>query len=111
MRKSNVIVSIVFILIGTNVFTYATARYLTTSIVLSRAEQRTESALRDRLRDQGIPEQVFQNNRQAKIGYAIRSAGGMYYWWNTALAYWGIGILLTVTGLAVPFVRSRLPGK
>jgi len=37
----------------------------------------------------------------------ISLAGGMYYWWNRALPYHGIGILLIAIGILLPFVRRR----
>jgi len=52
-------------------------------------------------------EAEFSAIRDVQLQLAIPMAGGMYYWWNDSLPFWGIGVLLTLTGLLVPLVSSR----
>ena len=98
-------IGLLLILLGTNVFTYATTRYTTTKRVLTRARERMDAALKT----EGLYEQVYPSDRRRSVPLvlAIPHAGGMYYWWNDALLYWGTGGLLTITGLLVPFVQPR----
>ncbi len=90
-------------LVGTNLFTHATTRYITTRRVLTSARDRLEIALKT----EGLYEQVFPSNRPRSIPItsAISQAGGMYYWWNDGLAYWGDGGILALVGSLVPFVQ------
>jgi hypothetical protein len=46
-------------------------------------------------------------NPERQIQMAISMAGGMYYWWNDALIYWGAAVLLTLSGLAVTRYEPR----
>ena len=61
------------------------------------------------MKKEGLYEQVYLNEyRQGvSVNLAISGAGGMYYWWNRALSFWGIAVLLIVTGILVPLVQPR----
>jgi len=103
--KAKVLISLLLVLLGTNLFTYATTRYKTTKGVLTRAGERMDEALKK----EGLYEQVYsaEHPRFISITQAISLAGGMYYWWNDALTYWGAAGLLIIIGVLVPFVRRR----
>jgi hypothetical protein len=104
--KAKLVFAIVLVLLGTNLFTYATTRYTTTRTVLTRAQQR----LKDALTAEGLYEQVFvptDRPRSIPVQFAISQAGGSYYWWNDGLVYWGAAGVLTISGLLVPLVRPR----
>ncbi len=92
-------------LVGTNLFTFATARYWTTKHVLTRAQERMDSALKK----EGLYEQFYPSDRPRSVSltFAIPFAGGMYYWWNDGLIYWGAAILLILSGLAVTRYEPR----
>lgn len=90
----------VLILAGTNMFTFATSRYWTTKDVLTRAQERVQTAARK----DGV-----QLSRSMQ--FAISFAGGLYYWWNDGLIYWTSGATMTVIGFLVPFVESRKPAN
>ena len=103
--KTNHMIALIFVLAGTNLFTFATTRYLTTKEVLTTAKHRMDSALKR----EGLYELVFRPDRPQSVplSLAISQAGGNYYWWNDGLPYWGAAALLTITGVFVPFVQSR----
>lgn len=97
--KTKYLIALILVLVGTNLFTFATTRYWTTKHVLTRAQERMNSALRK----EGLYERVYQSGgaRSAPLHSAIPEAGGMYYWWNDGLLFWGAAVLLTLSGLAV----------
>jgi len=103
--KTKLLIGLILVLLGTNLFTYATARYTTTEHVLKRARERVEAALKK----EGLYEQVYLNDPRhgVSVNLAISGAGGMYYSWNRALSFWGVAVLLIVTGILLPLVRSR----
>ncbi len=96
--KPKYIVAVILILVGTNLFTYATARYWTTGYVLTRAKERTYAALRKEGLDYLIypPEKIIASKPNFSVFMAINQAGGMYYWWNDGLLYWGLGSVLVI---------------
>jgi hypothetical protein len=103
--KTKLLFSFILVLVGTNLFTYATTRYTTTKEVLTQAGKRMDVVLKQ----EGLYEQIYPSDRPPRhtIHVAISQAGGMYYWWNEGLLWWGGAVLLTVTGVLVPFVRLR----
>jgi hypothetical protein len=103
--KTKHVIALILVITGTNVFTFATARYWTTKHVLTRAQERMEVALKK----EGLHETVYPTDRAQSVPLrlAIPLAGGMYYWWNDGLIYWGAGVVLTIVGILVPFVEPR----
>ena len=101
------LITLILVIVGTNVFTFATARYWTTKHVLTRAQERMETALKK----EGLYEQVYPSDRRRSVPLtlAIPHAGGMYYWWNDGLIYWGAGVALTILGFLVPRLESDQP--
>ena len=102
MRTKN-LVALILVLVGTNLFTYATARYWTTQHVLTRAGERVV----DIFEKQKAGEQPIGQSPEKQILLAVSFAGGMYYWWNDGLIYWGAAVLLTFSGLAVTRYEPR----
>lgn len=96
-------VAICLMLVGTNLITYAATRYATTERVLKNAQTRFTSAI---TRFPSLQSQ-FNATNDAPLKLAIPMAGGMYYWYNDSLPYWGAGVFLTASGLLVPFVSAR----
>ena len=103
MSRSTLIVAFICLLLGTNVLTCTTTRYLTTRKVLTRAQQRMETVLRD----EGVFERLSTGEHGAQFRLAIPLAGGRYYGYNDALPYWGVGIVLLAAGALIPFARNR----
>ncbi len=109
MKKSTIL-GLLLVLLGTNVFTYATTRYLTTRRVLDGAERR----LHERLKEAGYYDMVFPPNDERGIrivpviSNAILNAGGDYYWWNDGLLFWATAALLTFAGAALTQYRPRI---
>ena len=103
--KTKHFIALVLVIAGTNLFTFATTRYLTTKHVLTRAQERMDAALKK----EGLYEQVHPDDRPRSVGIelAIKLAGGMYYWFNDALIFWGAAGLLTLSGLAVTRYEPR----
>jgi hypothetical protein len=99
------LVALVLVLAGTNLFTFATTRYLTTKDVLTQAQERMNAALKK----EGLYEEVFPDDRARSVAIvlAIPLAGGMYYWWNDGLKYWGAAIVFILSGLAVTRYETR----
>lgn len=104
--KSRSLIAVLLLLVGTNLFVYATTRQWTTKHVLTNAKTRLETAMRDvGLYDQVFPADDSQKRSTASIAIAL--AGGRYYWWNDAIPYWAFGGFLTVSGLAVAGYRPK----
>jgi len=101
--KSKHIVALVLVLAGTNLFTYATTRYWTTEHVLSRERERVMAVVENRRAGEQHPGQTLET----QIRLAVGMAGGMYYWWNDGLIYWGAGGLLAISGVLVAFLEPR----
>jgi hypothetical protein len=108
--------TILLLLAGTNLCTYAYTRYATTLTVLTKARASTEGFLRE----QGyLPGPDGNGRTRSDDEYVsamtlivrVISAGGMLYWWNDSLPYYGLGILLTAVGILLPFVRRKAGGK
>ena|SRR5579872_5379237 len=97
--KTKLLVALILVLAGTNLFTFAASRYWTTKHVLTLAQERMDAALKK----EGLYEQVYPSDRPRSVPLtlAIHQAGGMYYWWNDGLIYWGAAGVLTLSGLAV----------
>ena len=93
--KTKNFVALGLLLIGTNVFTYATTRYWTTDHVLSSAEDRVAKVIERRRAGEERPGQDYESQIQIAVGMA----GGMYHWYNDALLFWGVGGVLVVSGL------------
>lgn len=103
MSRSTLIVAFVCLLLGTNVLTWTTTRYVTTRNVLTRAQQRMETVLRE----EGVFEQLSIGEHRIEFRLAIPLAGGRYYGYNAALPYWGVGIVLLAAGVLIPFARNK----
>lgn len=103
--KTKHLIALVLVLVGTNLFTFSTTRYWTTKHVLTRAQERMDSALKK----EGLFEQFYPSDRPRSVPLtlAIPLAGGMYYWWNDGLIFWGAAVLLTLSGLAVTRHKPR----
>jgi hypothetical protein len=102
--KAKYLVGLVLVLVGTNLFTFATTRYQTTRDVLTAAKERVTATLRkEGYYDTPTP----ADPHGVKINLAISQAGGMYYWWNDGLVYWGAAVVLTLSGFAVMCFRPR----
>jgi hypothetical protein len=97
--KTNHLIAILLLLLGTNLMTFAATRYWTTSSVLTAAQKRMDAALKK----EGLYEQVYPSDRPRSVALilAIPDAGGMYYWWNEALVYFAVGVVVSASGLAV----------
>ena len=57
------LIALMFIIAGTNVFTFATTRYWTTKHVLTRAQERMETALKK----DGLYETVYAPERSQRV--------------------------------------------
>ena len=103
--KTRHLIALVLVLVGTNLFTFATTRYWTTEHVLTRAQERMDAALRK----EGLYDQVYPSDRvrSVPLSLAIPLAGGMYYWWNDGLPFWAAAVVLTVSGALIPLAQSR----
>lgn len=101
--KAKYIVALILMLVGTNLFTYATARYWTTQHVLTRAHTR----VMDIFMKQKVGEQSIDQSLDRQILMAMANAGGAYDWWNDGLLYWGAAIVLILSGLAVTRYEPR----
>jgi hypothetical protein len=103
--KGKHLIGFLLILIGTNTFCFATTRYWTTRYVVTRAQERLDVALKK----EGLWEQVHPVDGPSKVSLmlAISLAGGMYYWWNEGLIYWGAGFVLTAAGVLVSKYEPR----
>jgi hypothetical protein len=108
--------SIAMLLAGTMVGTYAYTRYSTTSAVLTTAGASAGAFLQEEGyfpgEDESKPfpaEDKFSRGRMLILQISL--AGGMYYGWNELLPYYGITVFLLVTGVLLPFVRSRPAGS
>lgn len=95
--KTKHFIALILVLVGTNLFTYATSRYWTTKHVLTRALERVSAVTEQQRSGEAHPGQ----SPELQIRRAISGAGGMYYWWNDGLFYWGAAVVLTLSGLAV----------
>ena len=101
--KTKYLLAFILVLLGTNVFTFATARYWTTRHVLTRAHESVVAVLDKQRAGELRPGQT----PEMQIQRAVSMAGGMYYWWNDGLAYWGVGAIFTLSGLAVMAYEPR----
>lgn len=95
--KAKHLIALILVLIGTNLFTFATSRYWTTGYVLKRAEE----AVRAVMAKQEIVAVNSDHQPHIDILRAVSGAGGIYYWWNDGVIYWGAGVVLILSGLAV----------
>lgn len=101
--KTKHLIALILVLVGTNLFTFATSRYWTTKHVLTRARERVIKVMEQQRSGETRPGQSLE----LQIQRAISMAGGMYYWWNDGLIYWGAAVLLTLSGLAVTRYELR----
>ena len=95
--KAKHLIALILVLIGTNLFTFACSRYWTTRHVLSQASERVSTVMEQQESGDTAPD--FSS--WPRIRHAIEWAGGRYYWWNDGLIYWGSGVVLILSGLAV----------
>ena len=95
--KAKHIIALILVLIGTNLFTFATSRYWTTRHVLKRAEE----AVRAVMAKQEIVAASSDHQPYIEIPRAVSGAGGIYYWWNDGVIFWGASVVLILSGLAV----------
>jgi hypothetical protein len=89
---------------GSHILTYAATRQRTTSHVLREAERSVQA----RLTKLNYWETIQKADGTFRL--TISMAGGMYYWWNDAIPYFGIGTFLTAGGLAI-YAHGRWPGR
>lgn len=103
--KPKYFIALALVLIGTNLFTFATTRYWTTKHVLTQAQDNLDAALKK----EGLYDKIYppDHPRNVAIMWAIGHSGGMYYWWNDGLIYWGAAVVLTLSGLAVTRFEPR----
>jgi hypothetical protein len=94
--KAKWLIALILVLIGTNLFTFATSRYWTTRHVLKRAEEGVIAVMER----QEIVAASPDDNPYAEIPRAVRGAGGIYYWWNDGVIHWGAGVVLILSGIA-----------
>ena len=110
--RSQFLFSLIFMLAGAVLFTYASTRTWTTEKVLTRAKANVQSCLEGNgvypslrhPREDADPNAVVEFR---KVLGCVTEAGGMYYWWNDAIPYWGWGAFLFAAGVVVIFYRSR----
>lgn len=112
------VVSVLFLLAGTNVLTYAITRYWTTKRVLTEAENRASVFLQDHelmygernVDDQDLIIPVEADVECRRLMGQLHGAGGMYYWYNDALPHYGAGIILFAVGVVLLCLRKRKQG-
>lgn len=102
--KAKHLIALILVLIGTNLFTFATSRYWTTRHVLSQASERVSMVMAR----QESGDAALDFSSWPRIRHAIEWAGGRYYWWNDGVIVWGAGVVLILSGLAVTRYE---PGK
>ena len=103
--KSKYLVALVLVLMGTNLFTFATTRYWATEYLLGRADDRMTAVFQK----QGaleIREDQYSRFRKDMM-MAVGMAGGNYNWWNEATFYWAGGVVLTISGLLFLTLEPR----
>ena len=105
------LLALALLLIGTNIFTYAYTRYRTTERVASKNISTAKRFLEEQAfvpRGRNAQEANPEKQRAANdLILRISVSGGMYYWHNDALPYYGASILLVATGLMLPWVQAR----
>lgn len=107
--RLKLIISVLLLLAGTNLFTYSTTKQLTTAEVLIAAEKRTLEVVKAAeafpllFPDGQIPGSDFST--------AIAQAGGMYYGINEVQGAKYTGVMFVGIGLLLPFVRLRTPPR
>ena len=103
--KAHHVLSLLLCVAGSNLMTFGITRHWTTQHVLTRAQDRMVAALRDA----GVYDQLYPQGRArtASLRLAIPLAGGMYFWWNDALIYWGSGAVFLASGLAASRYAPR----
>jgi hypothetical protein len=95
--KAKHLIALILVLIGTNLFTFATSRYWTTGHVLKRAEEGVSAVMEK----QEVLAASPDRDPYTEILRAVSGAGGIYYWWNDGVIFWGAGVVLILSGLAV----------
>ena len=115
MSKSRFFIASAFLVLGTALFTYATTRTWTTELVLSRASDRVSEYLEAKNLLIGVSNQDVDIDKETHVEArslvgAVAGSGGMYYWWNDAVPYWGGGLFLLVVGCLIPFVGRSTVG-
>ena len=112
MSRMKYLVSVAFIVSGAVIFTYASTRAWTTRLVLTNASEHVRAYLEIKNlypgpsnRDVLIDEDTQLESKRL-LG-DVWGVGGRYYWWNDAIPYWGLGVLLLFIGVLVPFYRGR----
>ena len=101
--KAKHFIALILVLIGTNLFTFASSRYWTTGHVLQRAEEAVQAVMAK----QEIAVASPDHDPYTGIPRAVSGAGGIYYWWNDGVVCWGAGVVLILSGLAVTRYEPR----
>jgi len=108
--------SVLLILIGSNICTYAATRYITTRDTLTTARGKVETFLRTSgvlpaIDDAPMIDPTDLAAAGKRLVGDVALAGGMYHWWNDSLPYYGIGIVLCVAGVLTWNLNSRPGGR
>lgn len=109
-------ISAILLIIGTNVFTYAQTRFVTTDRLLGKAKTHVEEFLVQNgflPPFESTPPTSF-NDRMvcaSTLITKVTEVGGSKRWRNHSGPYWGLGILLVVTGALLPFVTKKKAGR
>ena len=109
MSKPRFFISSAFLVVGTAALTYATTRTWTTELVLSRASDRVSEYLEAKNLLIGVSNQDVDIDQETHVEARslvgrVAGSGGMKYWWNDAIPYWGGGVFLFIIGCLIPFV-------
>ena len=107
--KIKYLIAFTLLLVGTNLFTFATTRYETTNYVLTRAQDRMDKAL---ITD-GLYDKVYAypsgpvRPEFVDMLLAIRNAGGLYFGANERIPYWIGSFFCIIFGILLPFHEPR----
>jgi hypothetical protein len=109
-------ISAILLIIGTNVFTYAQTRFVTTDRVVGKAKSAAEEFL---VQNGFLP--PFESAPPVSVNdkivcgkefiTRIGEAGGSKRWRNHSVPFLGLGILLAVTGALLQFVTKKKVGR
>lgn len=108
-------ISLILILVGTNVLTYAYTRANVTRRTARAAEQLTEEFLREKElfspRAPATSSEASDRQDSTWLMIQIRNCGGQKYWHNRAALFYSIGVSLVLLGLLLPIVQRRFHDK
>jgi hypothetical protein len=105
VMKIRLFLSCICVLFGTNLLTYAQTQYHTTWRVLASAEERVRAALQPEGLDEELLPSIGADRKMVRT--ALRDAGGRFYGWNEQVGTRMLAIMLTGTGLVLPFYRPQ----